>query len=183
MSPTRPVYLLAPTEYDSGLDCLVPGCPTVRVERARALRDLAPGLLLLPMESVDGDELLAALHVAAAGPAESGWLPVIVVPADGRTPTLLPVSLGWATNPAELGRWVEGEEDAEVLELRHVLTRVARARHDLNNPLTSAMAETQLALLDAADPGLRSGLETVEEQLRRIRDLVATLRAFRPPVD
>ena len=44
------------------------------------------------------------------------------------------------------------------------------------------MAKAQLALLDARDPGPRSGLETVEEQLRRIRDLVGTLRAFRPPL-
>jgi signal transduction histidine kinase len=154
----------------------------VRVEHASALSDLAPGLLLLPLQTIDGDELLAALHVVAAGPPESGWLPVMVVGGAGRAPMLLPVSLGWATTPAELQRWVEGAEDAQVLELRHVLTRVARARHDLNNPLTSAMAETQLALLDARDPGLRSGLEAVEEQLRRIRDLVATLRAFRPPL-
>jgi signal transduction histidine kinase len=181
MSRARPVYLLAPPGSDSGLDGLFPGRATVRVARASALSDLAPGLLLLPLQTIEGDELLAALQVAAAGPVESGWLPVLVVDVAGQPRMLLPVSLGWATNPAELERWVEGAEDAQVLELRHVLTRVARARHDLNNPLTSAMAETQLVLLDARDPGLRSGLEAVEEQLRRIRDLVATLRIFRPP--
>ena len=60
---------------------------------------------------------------------------------------------------------------------------VARARHDLNNFLTAAMAETQLALMDVADPGLREGLEAVEEQLRRIRDLVKEMRAVRAPAD
>jgi signal transduction histidine kinase len=68
-----------------------------------------------------------------------------------------------------------------VLELRHVLARVARGRHDLNNPLTSAMAETQLALMDAKDPEIRAGLETIEEQLRRMRDLIASLRSIRTP--
>lgn len=62
-----------------------------------------------------------------------------------------------------------------------MLTRVARARHDLNNPLTSAMAEAQLALMEAQDPAIREGLEVIEEQLRRIRDLIAALKAVRAP--
>ena len=89
--------------------------------------------------------------------------------------------LGWPVAPEALARWREGAEDAEVFELRHVLRRVARARHDLNNPLTSALAETQLALLDAQEPTVRTGLETIEEQLRRLRDLIQGLRALRPP--
>ena len=79
-------------------------------------------------------------------------------------------------------RWVDGSLEAHVFELRHVLAQVARSRHDINNPLTSAMAETQMALMDAHDPALREGLETVEEQLRRIRDLVGALRNLRAPL-
>ena len=97
------------------------------------------------------------------------------------SPRARPVSVGWPALPTELGRWVEGADDAEVLELRHVLTRVARERHDLNNLLTSAMAETQLALMDTRQPEVRQGLEMVEEQLRRIRDLMAALQTLRPP--
>jgi hypothetical protein len=92
-----------------------------------------------------------------------------------------PVSLGWPTGFDEILRWADGAADTTVLELRHVLTRVARARHDVNNPLTSAMAEAQLALLDVEQPGIREGLLVIEEQLRRIRDLVAALRVLRPP--
>lgn len=67
------------------------------------------------------------------------------------------------------------------LELCQILSFVARARHDINNPLTSALAETQLLLLDVEDAETRAGLETVEEQLRRIRDLVAELQALPRP--
>jgi signal transduction histidine kinase len=179
---TRPIYLLAPRGADSGFDGVIPGWKPVRVEQAGALRDLPPGLLLLPVGEVDADQLVAALSVAAEGPSDAGWLPVLVdAGADGGRARLLPISIGWASDPAELARWLGGAEDAQVLELRQVLTRVGRGRHDLNNPLTSAMAETQLALMDARDPAIRQGLETVEEQLRRIRDLIAGLRALRPP--
>jgi len=178
---TRPIYLLAPGGADSGLDGLIPGWKPIRVEHAGALRDLPPGLLLLPVGQ-GADRVLAALAVAAQGPSDAGWLPVLVEAGPSGGPALLlPVSIGWASDPAELARWLGGAEDAQVLELRQVLTRVARGRHDLNNPLTSAMAETQLALMEVQDPAIRQGLETVEEQLRRIRDLVAGLRALRPP--
>jgi signal transduction histidine kinase len=182
MKPTRPSYVLAPAGAAPNLDGLFPGRALERVAEASALRFLAPGLLLLPIGALDGDDVVTALAIAADGPSESGWLPVFVqAPGDGRPARLLPVSLGWPADAGELARWLDGADDAHVFELRHVLTRVARGRHDLNNPLTSAMAEIQLALMDAHDPAIRKGLETVEEQLRRIRDLVAGLRTLRAP--
>jgi signal transduction histidine kinase len=178
---TRPIYVLAPDGADPGLDELIPGWKPVRVEHAGALRDLPPGLVLLPV-GTGADRVLDALAVAAQGPSDAGWLPVLVEAGpDGGPARLLPVSIGWACDPAALARWLSGAEDALVLELRQVLVRIARGRHDLNNPLTSAMAETQLALMDVQDAGIRQGLETVEEQLRRIRDLIAGLRTLRPP--
>ena len=174
MIQPRPVYLLAPLGADLRLGALVPGQETIALSQAEELRDRTPGLLLLPIEVLPTDQVLAALAIAAAAPPESPWMPVLLERSDdGGRPLARPVSLGWPTAPAELARWAAGAVDAEVLELRHVLAGVARGRHDLNNPLTSALAETQLALLGAIDPGLRAGLERVEEQLRRIRDLVA----------
>jgi signal transduction histidine kinase len=177
------VYALSPETPDAFLRDLVPGRELVHLSRADELRGRPPGLLLLPVE-LPPDQVVAALTYAAASPAEAPWLPVLVERASGGGPgRAIPISLGWSTSAEELSRWAAGEEDPKVLELRHVLARVARARHDLNNPLTSAMAETQLALLDATEPAVRSGLETIEEQLRRIRDLVAGLRVFRPPAE
>ena len=58
---------------------------------------------------------------------------------------------------------------------------VARIRHDLNNPLTSALAEVQLLLFDANDEELRESLEVNQNQLRRMRDLIASTSHMRPP--
>lgn len=66
--------------------------------------------------------------------------------------------------------------------LRLLLREVARARHDINNPLTSALAEVQLLLLgNELDPETRESLLLVQTQLRRIRDEVAALARFRTP--
>lgn len=42
------------------------------------------------------------------------------------------------------------------------------------------MAETQLALLDVPEGEIRDGLEIVQTQLRRLRDLIAATGHLRP---
>lgn len=135
--------------------------------------------MLLLHPELPPEQLVRALALARRSGAD--WMPVLVEHAADGAFSLIPVSLGWSTAPAALARWADGDSAAELLELRHVLAHVARARHDLNNPLTSAMAETQLALMDVEQPDIRAGLETIQEQLRRIRDLVGGLRVLRPP--
>jgi signal transduction histidine kinase len=175
----RPVYLLAPAAADVGRALPFADSDPVVLRDVDELAGLAPGILVLHPDLPAEQVLLAVRRVAHSGGA---WLPLLIqTAADGKAPWGVPLSLGWPSPPDELARWAEGAADAEVLELRHVLARVARARHDLNNPLTSAMAETQLALMDATDPELRAGLQTIEEQLRRMRDLIASLRGMRPP--
>jgi len=120
--------------------------------------------------------------MTAEGSSKGEWLPAFAVATEDGEPQAVPVSIGWPAAAAELSRWVAGAADADILELHHVLARVGRGRHDLNNPLTSALAETQLALMDVEDPEVRRGLEAVEQQLRRIRDLISALRVLRPPV-
>ena len=183
MSEPRPVYLLSPAGADSPLGGLDPGQDVIALAEASELKDRTPGLLLLPIELLPADQVLAALGIIGVASSQNPWMPVFVESsADGR-PITRPLSLGWPTPFAEISRWAAGADGAEVLELRHVVALVARARHDLNNFLTAAMAETQLALMDVADPGLREGLEAVEEQLRRIQDLVKEMRAVRVPAD
>jgi len=58
---------------------------------------------------------------------------------------------------------------------------VAKARHDLNNPLTSGLAEVQLLLMDDHPPEVQESLETIQEQFRRLRDVVADLSRLRVP--
>jgi len=76
-------------------------------------------------------------------------------------------------------RFRDPEEGEPILSLRTVLRIVAKSRHDINNPLTAGLAETQLLLMDVEDPEIRAPLEVIETQLRRIRDLVSDLGRIR----
>jgi signal transduction histidine kinase len=179
-SDRKPVYVLGP---GGGVpNGLVPGHDPISLAHPGDMRGRTAGVLLLPVPGVPGDQVLAALVIAAASPPDQPWLPVLVEADPKGGVRTRPISIGWAAAPAELARWAEGEPYADVFELRHVLLRVARSRHDLNNPLTSAMAEVQLALMDATEPNVRSGLDTIEQQLERMRDMIAHLKALRTPM-
>lgn len=140
--------------------------------------DPSPGVAYLLAAALGGDGVLRALDHMAVGRGE--WTPVVVHEEGdelvGRT-----LSVGYAHPLAETVEGVRGEAPEVLLELRDVLTRIARARHDINNPLTSALAETQLLLMDSAeDEEVRENVEVVLEQLRRIRDLVSATVHLRP---
>lgn len=84
-----------------------------------------------------------------------------------------------------LGRVVErlraraGSADAE--RLRQVLAAISHARHEVNNPLTSILAEAQLLLMDAATlpPEAQKSVKTIQEMANRIRDVVRSLQSLR----
>ena len=66
-------------------------------------------------------------------------------------------------------------------ELDTVLAAVAQIRHDVNNPLSAAMTETELQLMDVTEPEGRSGLESILYELGRIRDRVRELDRLHQP--
>jgi signal transduction histidine kinase len=70
-------------------------------------------------------------------------------------------------------------EDAE--RLRQVLASVSHARHEVNNPLTSILAEAQLLLMDASTlpPEAQKSVQTIQEMAKRIRDVVRSLQSLR----
>lgn len=134
----------------------------------------------------------ACLHaLALATDSDGTWVTLL---ADGDGQSLRSLSLGWPESPVrvvEQEEWASGEKPSNeapptpILELRHSLKMVARIRHDVNNPLTAAMAEVQLLLMDLEEgTELTESVQLVQEQLRRIRDEIAALailRAPRPP--
>jgi signal transduction histidine kinase len=63
--------------------------------------------------------------------------------------------------------------------------QIARLRHDLANPLTALLTETQLLLLDEAtlDPDVVRGLREIESLARAMRDVLNASRAAAPPGD
>ncbi len=170
--PSKPIYVVAepsPTRDvcvsmfgDAGVFLDPPFDPT-------ALLGREPGVVL----------------VDAAGLRSGQWVDMtVLLPApewtlalvDGEhSPKVRTLSVGFATELADVsesaGREGGGEEKS--LELPQVLARIARARHDINNPLTAAFVETQILLMGAEEGEVREGLEIIQTQLRRIRDLVA----------
>jgi signal transduction histidine kinase len=93
-----------------------------------------------------------------------------------------PLTLGHPLPPSQVAtKAADPQKEGPILDLHWILRVVARARHDLNNPLTSGLAEVQLLLMDEHPPEVRESLETIQEQFRRLRDMVAELTVLRVP--
>jgi signal transduction histidine kinase len=69
----------------------------------------------------------------------------------------------------------------EAERLRQVLAAVSHARHELNNPLTSILAEAQLLEMDASalPAEAQKSVRTIHEMAVRIRDVVRSLQNLR----
>lgn len=149
------------------------------IEALLSANDLRPGVVLV------GPHVprLHASQLADRLDARSGrWIVVALErPSPEHDLVGRSLSLGLRQEVSELLAGVDPSTEGVLLDLETVLHHVARARHDINNPLTTILAETQLLLLDAEDAALRESLETIERQARRIRDLVARLAVLRPP--
>jgi signal transduction histidine kinase len=176
---SKPVYVVAPPGAlrDACLSSLPGRAELVEPPlRPEALVARLPGVVLLDASGVDAEELVAAAD-ALRGPE---W--VLAVVDGGEPPSIRTVSSGTPCDLGDVSRHVDGvsEGAAALLELHGVLAEISRVRHDINNPLTSALAETQILLLDVPEGELRDSLDTIQTQLRRIRDLVAATRHLRP---
>lgn len=97
--------------------------------------------------------------------------------------TFRPLSLGFAVNDDEVADVLDPEgETWPPFDLHEILRFVARIRHDINNPLTAGMAETQLLLMDLGEEGeVGESLVTIQRQLKRIQGLVQDLAHLRRP--
>ena len=70
------------------------------------------------------------------------------------------------------------ERDARLAEIADV---VARVRHEINNPLTGVIGQTQLLLRSDLDDAARRRVQTIDQLATRIRDIVARLRDVQRP--
>lgn len=84
---------------------------------------------------------------------------------------------GVGTTEDDLRR-VIAEGEARLAEIADV---VARVRHEINNPLTGVIGQTQLLLRSDLDEIARRRVETIEQLATRIRDIVACLREVQRP--
>jgi signal transduction histidine kinase len=144
--------------------------------------ELTPGQPLLPeggegwiLLPEDADPALLQGMISAVLRCPRRWSLFLVLRGRGEVPRLAALSVG---DPVPADFVAERLASAPaVFSLRHATHEIARIRHDLNNPLTAAMAETQLLRMDLDE----EGLEVVETQLRRLRDLIAELVQWRLP--
>lgn len=150
-----------------------------RVETAEAHLfpdpDRTPGWVFIGAD-VDPEVVLGLLR--RLGQRPGAWSPVLVA-ADGTT--ALPLSPAHEAPLDEVAARTDGPpSQVGAVSFRVAHEDLSRIRHDINNPLTAALAEVQLALMDH-EPGSETaeGLQVVENQLRRIRDLAADLVAYR----
>ena len=191
MSQLRPVYVVGPASVtrDEATRTLAPELDVRTVDDvARLLEELPPPTEELPgstgaqgvvvaLPELSPGDVLALLRGLAERP--DAWLPLVMESGDEGL-TARPVSLGFAE---ELGpvtkRGADPDAELPVLELRRVLKIVARARHDINNPLTAGLAEAQLLLMDVEDAELRESVELSQAQLNRFKDLGANLQALK----
>jgi signal transduction histidine kinase len=151
--------------------------PEAVFARADALLPLdgrLPGAVLLPTEGLPLYEILQV--IGACAEAGRGWTPVLVA-AGGEELLAFPLT---ASPPGPLAavdlvRDPAGEGTAPPAALIAFAEHVRLTRHAINNPLTVVLAETQLLLMDADAPDLRRALESIESEVRRVRDLVASI--------
>jgi signal transduction histidine kinase len=141
-------------------------------------QDKAPGLVVIT-SAHEASAVALARELWEAGP---GWTVAI---AGGEEPVeFRTVALGIASDAEAIGTHRVGEAGyrTALVDMHEALVQVARTGHDVNNALTAALAEVQILLMDLEDEGeLREALDIIQEQLRRIRDLVANTGHLRPP--
>lgn len=186
MAEPLPRYILstsAPTMQRArrALEALEPLVEIPSVDAVLNGAEVAPGWVFLPPD-VPAEELGRLL--VGLGGRDGSWSPVALREHEGEL-RFVPLSPGFLRPMEELVAGVTtGGPDAAFFSFRYALGILSKIRHDVNNPLTAALAETQLMLMDVEEGTEESqSLRTVEEQLHRIRDLVALLNALRPPRD
>jgi signal transduction histidine kinase len=89
-------------------------------------------------------------------------------------------------------RYAEGMERAGEDDWRRAVARcearlteiadlTARARHEINNPLTGLIGQTQLLLREELNETALRRVQIIEQLAARIRDIVAELRVVQRP--
>ena len=83
-----------------------------------------------------------------------------------------------AAREEERLRAVVAEYEARLNEFARL---AARARHEINNPLTGLIGQAQLLLREELSDTARRRVQTIEQLANRIRDTVASLREIQLP--
>jgi signal transduction histidine kinase len=182
MSAIVPVYLVgSPDGRLAAVAAAFGGAAEVisAVGGGVALRDRPPGVAVLDAGETAPSGLVEILTTLSP----EHW--TVAVVTDDDPPCVRTLSLGARDGLEDVVRHAADPASAPgcLLDLDRALSEMSRARHDLNNPLTAAMAEAQLLLMDAPEGEDRESLEAILQQLRRMRDMLISSRYLRPRRD
>lgn len=163
----EPIYLICPPGPRRDRLSLSLGSPVEPVSSLtspEALQQRPPGLILVVSDANDdaGDARLRVAEAVVRG--GHGWRLAV---ADVR-PGVESNSLTFGPGAPQSGlRVLLGRCEAE--------SAIARARHELNNHLMSALAEIQVLLMDVTCDELRESYDIIHAQLRAMKESVASL--------
>lgn len=167
------------------MDAASPASVTAHETLEGALAETEEGpCVLLVDPGPDGSESIPALLEVCRDVADEDQKKIVfLVGEDDGVLVFRPLSVGFPVNGDDLDDVLDPEgETWPPFELHEILRFVARIRHDINNPLTAGMAETQLLLMDHGEEGeLGESLVTIQRQLKRIQGLVQDLAHLRRP--
>lgn len=171
---TVPIYLVARSgsrrdEIARSLGASVTAFDSV--EALGRLGDLPAGVILIGREDGGDTQVLDLVsRIVADSPL---WRVGVAVGDDGEAYRSL--SLGPRVEAGEISVKAQDSDSSRdmLAGMRYVLEEVAEARHVLNNQLTSALAETQLLLLDVTDDEARESYVIIYQQLKGMRDVIA----------
>ena len=175
-SAPRPLYLLGngPLTERIAADARIPSDAVFPGAAAfLPLEPRRPGAVILPPGELPVADVVQVI-TACVG-AGGAWAPAFAQ-ADAEGLHLLLAAPGHRYHLDQVADFCRTGQGDVFLGIADIVERVRAGRHDINNPLAAGMAETQLLLMDVTDPETRRALMTIEEQMRRIRDLVASLR-------
>jgi hypothetical protein len=175
---------LHPGVARSAMEALGVSGPPLTVDEIPHGLPAGGGWIFVP-PGVGGDGVGRAL-IQLAGSPDSWSLVLFDLDIPGLEETgvagsVVPVSTGHMVSFGEfVERMQRGGARAAALGHRATLSELSRIRHDINNALTAALAETQFMQMDAPAEGeLAEGLKVVESQIQRVRELTGELGAFR----
>lgn len=187
MADAFPIHVVSahPERRDRLVDAASPSPATAHESLVRALAEAGsdPCVLLVDTGPEDSESVRDLLDVCRDVADEDQSKVVFLVDGDDGSLAFRPLSVGFPVSAADLNDVLDPEgETWPPFELHAILRFVARIRHDINNPLTAGMAETQLLLMDHGEEGeLGESLATIQRQLKRIQALVQDLAHLRRP--
>jgi len=185
MDDALPIHLVTsdPERRDRVIEALAPRTPILHESLSEIRGPVDESRCVIVVDAEDGIPLTDVLTLCREVADQDQERLIFLAENESSEIAFRPLSLGFALSDDDLAEALDPDGDTwPPFELHEILRFVARIRHDINNPLTAGMAETQLLLMDLGEGGeVGESLVTIQRQLKRIQGLVQDLAHLRRP--